>query len=48
MEKTNPTKPPMTPAQKRLLSLVIVMGGVVLVLFVLVLGLIAWQIAHLK
>jgi fluoride ion exporter CrcB/FEX len=48
MEEPNPSKPPMTQNQKRLLAVVYIMGAILVVLFVFVLGMIAWQIAHLK
>ena len=40
-------KPKMTKGQKRLLWLVYIMGGVFVALFVLALGAISWQVAHL-
>ncbi|MDE2383747.1 MAG: hypothetical protein KGO53_03945 [Alphaproteobacteria bacterium] len=40
-------KPKYTPGQKRLLALVYIMGGVLVALFVLTLGAIAWQLSHL-
>jgi fluoride ion exporter CrcB/FEX len=48
MEQPSNKKPPMTKGQKRLLWLVYAMGAVLIGLFVFVLGMIAWQIAHLK
>lgn len=36
----------MTPAQKRLLQLVYIMGGVMVALFVTVLGTIIWKLIH--
>ena len=40
-------KPNITKGQKRLLWLVYIMGGVLVALFVLALGTIVWQVAHL-
>lgn len=37
----------MTEGQKRLLWFVYIMGGVLVALFIAVLGTIAWQVAHL-
>ncbi len=41
-------KPKMTNGQKRLLWLVYIMGGVLVALFVLVIGAFVWQIAHMN
>jgi fluoride ion exporter CrcB/FEX len=48
MEQPHSSKPSMTKGQKRLLVVVYVMGAALVGLFVFVLGMIAWQIAHLK
>jgi hypothetical protein len=48
MEDQTPVKIPLTPRQKRLLRLVYVLGGILAVMFVFVLGAIAYQVAHLK
>jgi hypothetical protein len=47
MEEPKPEKIPLTPGQKRLLALVYALGGILLVMFVFVMGVIVYQVAHL-
>ncbi len=47
MAEQSHNKPPMTPAQKRLLGVVIGLGAVLLVMFIFVMGVIIYQLAHM-
>jgi len=47
LQKPKMMRPDVSPGQLRLLWLVYIMGGILLVLFLLVLVMIAWQVAHL-
>ena len=47
MEDQSPPKLPLTVTQKRLLRLVYTLGGVLLVMFLFVMGAIIYQVVHL-
>lgn len=47
MTEPAPLKLPLTPAQKRLLRLVYALGGILLVMFIFVMGAIIYKVVHL-